>query len=149
LRVLTNSTTSGLHIADNVRKGLTLGTREIAEASCIRDELTDRFSDLLQKYDVLITPAAPILPYPVEQSFQNSIGGRTLANYIDWIAPAFLITLVGFPAVSVPAGLSSTGLPVGLQIIGRRFDEPKLLALAKTIQRLCPIPHPPFPPPGS
>jgi amidase len=128
----------GAALAGNVRQGLALGARELAEAAHIRDRLTDRFRELLERYDVLVTPAAPILPYPVEMPFPDEVAGRRLENYIDWIAPAFLITLVGFPAISVPAGLSSSGLPVGMQVIGRRFDEPRLLGLAEVVQRLCP-----------
>jgi hypothetical protein len=68
--------------------------------------------------------AAPVPPFPVSQNFPDMIGGRKLDNYIDWIAPAFLVTLVGFPAASVPAGKTEAGLPVGLQIVGRRFASP-------------------------
>jgi amidase len=53
--------------------------------------------------------------------------------------PAFLITLVGFPAGSVPAGKTAQGLPVGLQIVGPRFSDPRILGLAKLVQRANPI----------
>lgn len=130
-------------LAGNVRRGFDVDALQLAQASRTRDDLFDRFRDLLSRFDVIVTPAAPILPYPVEKPFPDEINGRKLDNYIDWIAPAFLITLVGLPAVSVPAGLSSSGLPVGMQIIGRRFDEPRLLALAEVVQALRPIGSPP------
>jgi len=53
----------------------------------------------------------------VEMNFPDEINGRKFENYVDWIAPAFLITLVSLPAGSVPAGLTRDGLPVGLQIV--------------------------------
>ena len=67
-----------------------------------------------------------------------------LENYIDWIAPAFLITLVSLVGGSVPAGLSRNGLPVGLQIVGPRLSEPRVLALAKHVQATNPIGWPPI-----
>ena len=69
-------------------------------------------------------------------NFPDRVGGRKLSSYVDWIAPAYLITLVGFPAGSVPAGRSSQGLPVGLQIVAPRFGEPQILGLAKVIQQM-------------
>lgn len=62
-----------------------------------------------------------------------------MLDYIDWIAPAFLITLVGFPAGSVPGGKTQSGLPVGLQIVGPRFSEPAILGLAKLVQARAPV----------
>ena len=62
---------------------------------------------------------------------------------VDWIAPAFLITLVSLPAGSVPAGKTRDGLPVGLQIVGPRFEEPRILSLAKLVQQAHPIGWPP------
>ena len=68
-----------------------------------------RFRDLFERYDVLLTPAAPVKPYPVEMNYPTEINGRKLENYVDWIAPTFLITLMSLPAGSVPAGLTGDG----------------------------------------
>jgi len=77
--------------------------------------------------------------YPVTQNFPTEINGKKLANYTDWIAGSFLITLMSLPAGSVPAGKTSESLPVGLQIVGARFEEPRILSLAKLIQAMHPI----------
>jgi Asp-tRNA(Asn)/Glu-tRNA(Gln) amidotransferase A subunit family amidase len=66
-----------------------------------------------------------------------------LENYVDWIAPAFLITLVSLPAGSVPAGLTRDGLPVGMQVVAPRFEEPLILRVAKLIQRASGVGWPP------
>lgn len=133
----------GSNLAGNVRDGLALTALDIARAEHIRESMIARFASLLQRFDFLITPAAPISPFPVEQNFPESIGGKRLANYIDWIAPAFLVTMVGLPAGSVPAGKTQAGLPVGLQVVGRRFAEPEILALMRTVERANPIGRPP------
>jgi amidase len=133
----------GANLAGNVRQGLALTARETAAAERVRERVLGRFRVLFETYDFLITPAAPVPPYPVEMNFPDEVAGNRLTNYVDWIAPAFLITLVGFPAVSVPAGKTASGLPIGLQIVGPRFSEPRILGLAKLIQRSNPIGWPP------
>lgn len=136
----------GSNLAGNVRDGLALSALDIARAEHVRESMIARFASLLRRFDFLITPAAPISPFPVEQNFPASIGGRKLANYIDWIAPAFLVTMVGLPAGSVPAGKTNAGLPVGLQIVGRRFAEPEILALMCTVEQASGIGWPPSAP---
>ena len=66
-----------------------------------------------------------------------------MENYVDWIAPTFLITLVSLPAGSVPAGLTRDRLPVGLQVVAPRFEEPRILSVMKLIQQANPIGWPP------
>jgi amidase len=132
------------NLAGNVRDGLALKVSDTAAAQYTREAVWRRFRDLFAKYDFILTPAAPVEPFPVEQNFPAQIGGRKLENYVDWIAPAFLITLVSLVGGSVPAGLSRNGLPVGLQIVGPRLSEPRVLALAKHIQAANPIGRPPI-----
>ena len=103
-----------------------------------------RFRDLFERFDLLLTPASPVKQFPVEQNFPTEINGKKLENYTDWIAGSFLITLMSLPAGSVPAGKTSDGLPVGMQIVGARFEEPRILSLAKVIQRMHPIGWPPY-----
>lgn len=129
----------GPNLAGNVKAGLALTVRDTAAAENARELVWKRFRDLFGKYDFLITPAAPVPPYKLDQNFPTEVGGRTLDNYIDWIAPAFLITLVGFPAGSVPGGKTRSGLPVGLQIVGPRFSEPQILSVCKLVQQANPI----------
>lgn len=129
----------GPNLAGNIRDGLKLTVRDTAAAENLREKVWQRFCDLFGKYDFLVTPAAPVPPYPVDKNYPDEVGGHKLDNYIDWIAPAFLVTLVGFPAGSVPGGKTASGLPVGLQIVGPRFSEPRILGLAKLVQRSNPI----------
>ena len=75
-------------------------------------------------------------------NFPAEINGRRLETYIDWAAPTFLITLVSLPAASVPAGLTADRLPVGLQIVAPRFEEPRILRIAKLVQQANPLPWP-------
>lgn len=133
----------GPNLRGNIEAGLKLTALDIAKAEQTRLKVFHRFRELFERYDVLITPAAPVRPYPVVLNFPREINGRTFENYVDWIAPAFLITLVSLPAGSVPAGKSKDGLPVGLQIVAPRFEEPRILTVAKFVQQQNPIGRPP------
>jgi amidase len=134
----------GSNLQGNVKSGLTLTTSDIAKAERVRFALFQKMRELFERYDLLLTPAAPVKPYPIEMNFPKEINGKTFDDYIDWIAPCFLITLLSLPAGSVPAGLTHDGLPVGLQVVGPRFEEPKILGLMNLVQQANPIGWPPI-----
>ncbi len=134
----------GANLKGNVKAGLKVTALDFAAAEQTRRKLFLRFRDLFERFDLLLTPASPVKQFPVEQNFPTEINGKKLANYTDWIAGSFLITLMSLPAASVPAGKTSDGLPVGMQIVGARFEEPRILSLAKVIQRMRPIGWPPY-----
>jgi amidase len=133
----------GDNLKGNVKAGLKITALDLAKAEQTRQQVFLRFRDLFERFDVLLTPAAPVRPYPVEKNFPDEINGRRFDNYVDWIAPAFLITLVSLPAGSVPAGRTRDGLPVGLQIVAPRFEEPRILSVAKFVQRAAQVGWPP------
>jgi amidase len=134
----------GPSLRGNVEAGLKLNAIDFAAAERTRQQLFQRFRMLFERYDVLLTPAAPVKPYPVEQNFPDRINGRSFDNYIDWIAPAYLITLVSLPAATAPAGLSRDGLPIGMQIVAPRFEEPLILRVARQIHRASAVGWPPI-----
>lgn len=132
----------GVNLKGNVLAGLKLTTLQTAEAEQVREKVWARFKRHLEVYDYILTPASPVLPYSLTKAFPDEIGRKQLDNYIDWIAPCFLVTFTGFPAASIPAGLTASGLPVGIQIVGRRFDEPGILSVGKSMEALRPIGRP-------
>jgi amidase len=134
----------GPNLKGNVEAGLKLNALDFAAAEHQREEIFRRFRALFERYDVLLTPAAPVKPYPVEMNFPDRINGKSFENYIDWIAPAYLITLVSLPAATAPAGLSQDGLPIGMQIVAPRFEEPLILRVARQIHRASKVGRPPI-----
>jgi amidase len=134
----------GENLRGNVKRGLAVTAADLAAAEATRITVFHRFRTLFERFDLLLTPAAPVKPYPVEMNFPAEIDGRRFENYVDWIAPAFLVTLVSLPAASVPAGKTADGLPVGLQIVAPRFEEPLILSVAKLVQQANPIGWPPL-----
>jgi len=130
----------------NLRRNIASGTKltigEIARAERKRAELWHRWRTLFERIDLLLTPTTPVSPFPVEQNYPDVIAGRKTTSYIDWIAPTFLVTLASLPAASAPCGHTGSGLPIGLQIIGPRFAEPKILAAAKFVHEMNPTAWP-------
>ena len=129
----------GANLAGNIRLGLGVQALDIARAEHKRAEIWHRWRALFDRFDLVLTPTTPVLPFPVEQDYPIEIAGRKLESYIDWVAQTFLVSLAALPAVSVPAGLSASRLPVGLQIVGPRLSEPRILACAKFVERERPI----------
>jgi amidase len=133
----------GANVAGNVRAGLSTTTKELAAAEDFRSRLWHRFRELFERFDHLLTPCMAVSPFPVEQNYPDSIAGKPMQTYIDWIAPTFVLSMTGLPVASVPCGLTS-GLPVGMQIVGRPQGEESVLALAAEVQHRCPIGLPKF-----
>jgi amidase len=107
----------------------------------IRSEIYDAIQGVLNRYDLLITPTLACLP--VDNADDNNTMGPTAINgeevdpLIGWCLTYF-INFSGHPAASIPAGLSSDNLPVGMQIIGRRYADADVLAASAVFERLRP-----------
>lgn len=103
-----------------------------------------RVQAFFERYDLLLCPTTSTPAFPADQLSPSEIGGKTV-NIIDAVMPTNAISLTGLPSISVPAGWTKDGLPVGLQIVGRRFDEISLLRAAANFERIAPWAdrHPP------
>ena len=86
---------------------------------------------------VLALPTAQVVPFGVEQEWVTEINGEPMATYIDWMRSCSRITVSAHPAVSVPAGLTDSGLPVGLQLVGRYGADRRLLEIAAAVMALA------------
>lgn len=129
----------GVNVRANVTAGLSTEARALARAERERGRLWHLFRELFERCDVLLTPTMAVPPFPVDQNYPDSIAGRPMHTYVDWIAPTFVLSLTGLPVASVPAGLDRDGLPVGLQVVGPPFGEERVLAVAARIAQLAPI----------
>lgn len=99
------------------------------KAQRVRQMLCNDFAEAFKKCDVIATPTAPTPAFKLGEKVNDP-----LAMYLDDIYTV-TINLVGVPAISVPCGNSSTGLPIGLQLIGNHFDEARLLNAAYACER--------------
>jgi amidase len=114
----------------NTEAGQRLTGPQLAAAERKRTALYQRLRVFLERYDFLILPVSQVPPFDVEQPYVTEIGGVALETYIDWMRSCYYVSITGLPAISVPCGFTSAGLPVGVQIVGRHQDDWGVLQLA-------------------
>lgn len=125
----------------NIEQGRALGTSDLARAERLLGALYERtaqfFSgyDARDGYDALLLPTTQVLPFGVEQEYPTEINGHPLTSYLQWMRSCSDITATGAPALSVPAGFSAAGLPIGLQIVGPHRGEAGLLGIARLYEQ--------------
>jgi amidase len=119
----------------NIEQGLKLSGSDVARAEANRTLLYHRVREFMERYEFLILPVSQVAPFPVEIEWVREINGVKMESYIDWMATCYAITLTGLPAVSVPCGFTNDGLPVGLQIVGRRERDFDVLQLALAFEQ--------------
>ena len=125
-------------IEDDVRERLDLGAVSLAthyiKAQRVRRSAQENFSRVLKQVDVLVTPGVSITAPRLEQS-TVSIDGTDVPVCAALTHCTRIYDLVGLPSITVPVGFSSKGLPVGMQIAGRPFDEAMVLRVAGAYER--------------
>jgi amidase len=121
-------------LADNIRLGETLSGTDVARAYTQRTALSERMRHFFTSYDVLVLPVSQVPPFPADQEYPSAINGRPMETYLDWMRAAYLITVTGCPAISVPAGHTRDGLPVGIQIVAPHGADRRLLEIAAAFE---------------
>jgi amidase len=120
-----------------VEKGMALSAGAVGRAAIARTALCHRVADWFGDHDVLALPAAIVPPFDVDIRYVTEVDGHAFDNYVDWIYITYAITLTGCPAISVPCGFTESGLPVGLQLVGRPFGEAELLRHAAKFEEIA------------
>jgi len=119
----------------NIEEGLKLSGPQIGRVELKRTELYHRVREFMETYEFLILPVSQVPPFDVKQRYVTEINGVKMDTYIDWMKSCYYITVVGLPAISVPCGFTSDGLPVGVQIVGRHQDDLSVLQLAYAFEQ--------------
>jgi amidase len=119
----------------NIEQGEKLTGAQVGAAEAKRTRLFHRMRAFMEKYDFLLAPVAQVLPFDVDQPYVTEINGVPMKDYIEWMRSCSCITVTGAPALSVPAGFSAGGLPVGLQIVGRYLDDFGVLQLGHAFEQ--------------
>jgi amidase len=119
----------------NIEFGLNLAFEDLRRAEEQRVAMYKRMLRFFGDHDILCTPATIVAAYPVEQRYVAACNGKTFGNYVEWLAIAYAITLLGCPALSLPAGFTRDGRPVGLQIVARPRADGHVLAAALGLEQ--------------
>jgi amidase len=121
-------------LADNIDLGATLSGADVARAYTQRTTLSERMRLWFLDHDLLVLPVSQVPPFPADQEFPHEINGAPMKTYLDWMRAAYLITVTGCPAISVPFGTTRDGLPVGVQLVAAHGRDRFLLEAAAALE---------------
>ncbi len=118
-----------------IEQGLGLSAQAVHEASVIRSRWHAHAARMFDRYDAVVLPSAQVWPFPVDWRWPEEIAGRRMDTYHRWMEVVIPASLIGLPALSIPVGFGASGLPMGMQIIGRSGDDAKVLAIGQAWHR--------------
>jgi len=124
-------------VVGEVERGARLTGPQLSWAEAQRTQLYERVRTFMTTYEFFVLPTTQVPPFDVEHPYVTHVNGVPMGTYIDWMRSCYFISTVGNPAISVPAGFTEDGLPVGLQIVGRHQDEWGVLQLAHAFEQAC------------
>jgi amidase len=108
---------------------------DVAKASARQALMFNQSSELFQRFEYFVLPVTQVAPFDVNVPYPTAIAGTPMTTYIDWMRSCWYVTFMSNPAISVPAGFTNTGLPVGVQIVGRARGEWSVLQLAHAFEQ--------------
>jgi aspartyl-tRNA(Asn)/glutamyl-tRNA(Gln) amidotransferase subunit A len=121
----------------NITEVQAISGQDYARSILRRAAIFEKIRRLFAAYDVLLCPTVAVPPFDVGIEGPTQIAGRAVDRR-TWIAMTPLFNLTGQPAATVPCGFTSDGLPIGLQIVGRRFDEATVLCTSAAFEAIRP-----------
>ncbi len=111
----------------NIEQGMALDGPAVARAIAARSAVFATVAELLERFDLLVAPAAQVVPFAVDLEYPAEVAGVVMPHYLGWMRVCSRITVSSHPVVAVPAGFTDSGLPVGMQFVGRYRDDRSLL----------------------
>jgi amidase len=119
----------------HMEEGRKLTGPQLSRQEAKRTALYQRLCGFQGEYDFFILPVNQVLPFDVNTHYPTEIAGVKMENYLAWMKSAYYISAAGNPAMSVPCGFSESGLPIGMQIVGRHHDDWGVLQLGYAFEQ--------------
>lgn len=119
----------------NIECGRALTAHDVGRAETLHTALYHRMREFFTHYDVLLLPVTQVEPFDVDLEYPADVAGVSCETYLDWQRSCYLVSATGSPAISVPAGFTPSGLPVGLQIVGRHRADLDVLQVAYAFEQ--------------
>lgn len=127
-------------LADNIRQGAELSGRDVMTAYADITSLRRSAGEFFDRYDLMLAPVTQIAAFPVEWSWPRSVAGTAMGDYLEWMRSAWLLTPLGIPALSLPAGFTPAGLPVGAHLLAGPGRDAALLRIASALEAALDLP---------
>jgi aspartyl-tRNA(Asn)/glutamyl-tRNA(Gln) amidotransferase subunit A len=126
-------------LVDVAEQGAHIGMLELLDAVQKRGALGTHMNQFHEKYDLLLTPSLPLAAFDAGREVADVMKEK---RWTEWTPFTYPFNLTQQPAASIPCGLTKQGLPVGLQIVGPRYDDARVLRAARAFESVQPIPMP-------
>ncbi len=123
-------------VVENIEFGLGLKLTDVVAAEIAQGEIIRRAAAFFEQYDALICPATLCPPFAVDLRYPESWDGVAFAGYMGWLVLTYAVTMTACPVLALPGGFTSSGLPLGLQVIGRPQGEAALFSYGAWIEQL-------------
>lgn len=118
-----------------IEAGSRVSASQLADAVERHQQFLERMRRFHERYDFFVCAVNQVPPFDAAVDWPKEIDGVRMENYIAWMKSAYWISATYAPAISVPAGFTADGLPVGIQIAGRRSDDRGVLQLAHAFEQ--------------
>ncbi len=112
-----------------------LSAADVGRALARQARMYEQSRQFFERFEYFVLPVTQVEPFDVKVPYPTQIAGTSMTNYIDWMRSCWYITFMSNPAISVPGGFAASGLPVGLQIVGRHRAEWSVLQLAHAFEQ--------------
>jgi Asp-tRNA(Asn)/Glu-tRNA(Gln) amidotransferase A subunit family amidase len=119
----------------NYEMGAAMSLADGAWAHAEQTRIFQRFQRAFSKFDVIVSPVTPVSPFPWTELYAATVEGRPQENYYRWLALTYVVTLTTHPALALPCGVDSAGMPFGLQIVGPFRGDLQTLRVSQALER--------------
>ena len=118
----------------NIEAGRALSGPEVGRAEYLRGRVFTAMAAFFERHDVLVSVVSQVAPFPLDVEYPTEVAGHPMANYIEWMRSCSRVTVTACPALSIPAGFSPDGLPVGIQLVAPYRAERRLLEIGAAVE---------------
>ena len=122
-------------IKDEVARAEQMTGGDLGRAAARQAQMYEQSRQFFERYEYFVLPVTQVMPFDVNVPYPTEIAGTPMTTYLDWMRACWYVTMMSNPAISVPAGFTAAGLPVGIQIVGRHRDEWSVLQLAHAFEQ--------------